>query len=365
MATSLGSLLTTRSQLTASASETNLMKGRIWGYTPQNHSEFAGGGAKFFGCQITNVDSDVFEVEVEMWGAGGRGNACICCCGQGVGGNPGAYIRFTTPMTRYGWICTTGMRGCNSGTHCMCGGAGSSTCARICPGCIAGVNTYLCTCACAQAGCGGRSMCFNSGSWLCCAGGLGLCFTQGIDLDGNAVGAGCGIVCNMGNGSNGTPTAGNLSKAYYINQGNQMTGVVCCNVPDTNTAKMYVGHCNPCCWNCHRQVLYTPAMMYSTCGACFQVAHSWQDMYTYAGSPFGNMDAATNGLSRGPTLGGRPSSCWSGNKMCECYEWTGCHPFWRPGMPSPATFPCNAVRSHGFTPGHGFIRITYLGAIKV
>ena len=50
----------------------------------------------------------------------------------------------------------------------------------------------------------------------------------------------------------------------------------------------------------------------------------WQDMYTYAGSAFGNMDHATQGLDRGPTWGGRPTSCWSGNKMCECYEWTGC-----------------------------------------
>ena len=37
----LGSLLSTRSQLTEGAVETNMMKGRIWGYTPQNHSEFS------------------------------------------------------------------------------------------------------------------------------------------------------------------------------------------------------------------------------------------------------------------------------------------------------------------------------------
>ena len=95
------------------------------------------------------------------------------------------------------------------------------------------------------------------------------------------------------------------------------------------------------------------------------VLHSWQDGFSYGGSPFQNFDAATNGLSRGPTLGVRPSSCWSGNKMCDCYEWTGCHPFWRPAMPSPATFACNSVRSHGHTPGHGMIRITYKGAFKV
>ena len=363
MATTLTSLLSTRSQITQNSTETNMYKGRVWGYTPQNHSEFSD-GAMWYGCQVTNVDSDIFFVDVEMWGAGGRGNGCICCCGQGVGGNPGAYIRFSTPMTRYGWLCTIGMRGCNSGSNCMCGGAGNATCMRICPGCVAGANTYACSCACAQAGCGGRTMCFNDGSWLCCAGGMGFCFTQGVDLKGDAVSNGCGIVCNIGNGSNNIPTAGNQAKACYNNNG-ILTSVICCNVPDSRVAKMFVGHCNPCCWNCHRQVIYTPANLYSTCGGEMHILHSWQDGYSYGGSPFANFDAATNGLSRGPTLGVRPSSCWSGNKMCDCYEWTGCHPFWRPAMPSPATFACNSVRSHGHTPGHGMIRITYKGAIKV
>ena len=36
----LGSLLSTRSQLTSGAKETNMMKGRIWGYTPQNRILF-------------------------------------------------------------------------------------------------------------------------------------------------------------------------------------------------------------------------------------------------------------------------------------------------------------------------------------
>ena len=358
----LGSLLNSRQLLTTGYKETNLEYGRIWGFTPGNFSEYPH-CAKWYGCQITCDSSKVVDLEIEIWGAGGRGNACICCCGGGVGGNPGAYMRITTPMTANGYIWIYGGRSCNSGGNCMCGGNSGSACVTICPGNVPAC-TYTCACICAQNGYGGRSMCFNSGSLMCCLGANGACITPGYDLDGNAVGAGCGIVCNLGTGNN-WPGETTLAKAYIGGAGTSyFTNVVCCPGDVNRIACMYTGHCNPCCWNCHRQVIHTPPMLYATCGAEMQILHSWQDMYTYAGSPFQSMDHAVQGLDRGPTRGGRPTSCWSGNKMCECYEFTGCQSWWRPAMPSPATFPCNAVRSHGFSGGNSIVRIKYKGAIE-
>ena len=360
----LSSLLSSRSILSEQGEETNLEQGRIWGYSPQNHSNFQD-SAKWFGCQVTASDSEVFTIQVEMWGAGGRGNACLCCCGSGVGGNPGAYIRFNTPMTRYGYICITGMRACQSGSNCMCGGAGDSTCARICPGCVAGVNTYTCTCACAQAGCGGRSMCMNGGAIMCCLGQNGACITPNVSYDGSAVGNGCGMVCNIGSGNN-WPTADTLSKAYYSDpSGSQMGTPVCCNTDPNRVACMFFGHCNPCCWNHHRQIIHTAPMRYSTCGGEMMLGHTYADYLSYHGTAFGNMDAAVHGLSRSPTRGARTTSCWSGYKMCECYENTGCLPYWPVTQPAPATMTCSGVRTHGFTGGHGAIRIRYTGTISV
>ena len=356
----LKSLLSSRSLLTGSFTETNLEFGRIWAFTPQNYEEYPH-CAKWYGCQISNDLNTPFNIEVEMWGPGGRGNACLCCCGGGVGGNPGAYMRFTTPMTACGYIYIMGGRACQSGGNCMCGGLGSATCVRVCPGCITGQCTYTCSCACSTSGYGGRSLCINGGSMMCCLGSNGACITPGFDLDGNAVGAGCGIVCNLGSGNN-WPTSSGLAKNCYNNVGT-FSNVVCCDGTVDTVACHYYGHCNPCCWVCHRQIIHTPPMLYSTCGGEMQILNSYQDMYTYAGSPFGNMDHAQQGLSRSPTWGGRPTTCWSGNKMCECYEWTGCTPYWRPGMPAPSTFACSSVRTHGFTAGHGFVRIKYKGAI--
>ena len=190
---------------------------------------------------------------------------------------------------------------------------------------------------------------------ICCA-----CITPNVDYEGNAVGNGCGMVCNLGSGNN-WPTADGLAKSYVGGDTAFISNITCCWGQADRVACMYYGHCNPCCWNCHRQIIHSPPMLYSTCGAEMQLNHGWQDMYTYAGSAFGNMDHATQGLDRGPTWGGRPTSCWSGNKMCECYEWTGCSPWWRPAMPAPATFPCNSVRTHGWSGGGSIVRIKYKG----
>ena len=359
----LRSLLSSKSVITEGAKETNLEYGRVWGFTPNNYSEYPH-CAKWYGCQVTCDRTTPVELEIELWGAGGRGNACSCCCGGGVGGNPGAYIRFTTPMAANGWIFIYGGRQCNSGGNCMCGGQSGSACIYICPGstCADGAITcqYGCMCACAQPGYGGRTICINDGSMMCCLGSNGACITPNVDYEGNAVGNGCGMVCNLGSGNN-WPTADGLAKSYIGGDTAFISNTACCWGQADRVACMYYGHCNPCCWNCHRQIIHSPPMLYSTCGAEMQLNHGWQDMYTYAGSAFGNMDHATQGLDRGPTWGGRPTSCWSGNKMCECYEWTGCSPWWRPAMPAPATFPCNSVRTHGWSGGGSIVRIKYKG----
>ena len=356
---SLKSLLSTKSIVTEGTSETNIEKGRVWGFTPMNHSEVNNGGMKFFGCQIITNDTDVVNIEVEMWGAGGRGGSCHCCCAAGPGGNTGSYVSFTIPMTRTGYICITGMRACNSGSHCQCGGQGSSTCAEICPGSVAAC-TYACMCACAQAGLGGRQMCIDGGqSMYTCLKNMGACYTDSLDLDGNAVGAGCGIICNYGTGT--WPNDSNLPQSYVSTASSSMSKITCCPSLASSAAKMYFGHCNLCCWNCHRQVISTAPMRYSTCGGEMQLNHGWNDYMSYEGSAFGQMDAAVQGLSRAPTSGTRSTRCWAGDKTCTCYETQGCWSPWPVAQPSPATFACSGVRAHGWAGGHGAVRIKYLG----
>lgn len=361
----LKSLLSTKAVITAGGSaETNLEFGRFWAHSPQNHSEFSGGGARFFGCQVTSDAQRVFEVEVEIWGAGGRGNGCSCCCTAGVGGNPGAYMKFKTPMTRSGSICTTGMRACQSGAHCMCAGQGSSSCVRVCPGSVSAC-TYACTCICVQAGLGGRNMCIDGGtSIMCCLGSNGACITPGYDLDGNVVSAGCGIVCNVGNANN-WPTEANLPFACYNIADSTLSSVTCHNSDITRVARTFYGHCNVCCWPCHRQIIHTAPYRYSTCGGEMQINHGFNDGTSHGGSPFSAMDAAVHGMSRSPTAGQRSTFCWTGVKQCTCYEWTGCTPFWPIAQPAPMDFACPGVRTHGYTGGHGAIRIKFLGNIDV
>ena len=144
-----------------------------------------------------------------------------------------------------------------------------------------------------------------------------------------------------------------------------LSSVICCNTDVNRVACMFYGHCNPCCWNYHKQFISTPPNRFSTCGGTMMVGHNYADGYSHMGSPVMNMDAAVHGMTRSPTRGSRPAGCWAGTKTCECYEWTGCAPFWPATIPSPSTFACSSVRTHGFTPGHGVIRIKYLSSIGV
>ena len=366
----LSSLLSSKSILTASSVETNLEAGRVWGYSPQNHNETPP-CMKFYGCQITNDASFVGTVEVEVWGPGGRSNGCSCCCGGGVGGNPGAYMSFKIPMTKKGFIYMMGGRSCSSGAHCHCGGQGNAVCLQICSGCVDSTCTYACACACVQSGLGGRNQCINGGSMMCCLGSTGACITPNVDYLGNAVGDGCGMVCNVGN-SNNWPSAANLPYACYCDYATgsasskaSITGVKCCNSDITRAAKTFYGHCNPAEWNYHRQIISTAPMRYSTCGAEMVLGFSHTDGTTQNPSSFTNMDAAVQGITRSPTSGHRSMACWASIRSCGCYEETGCTPFWPIAMPAPFEFPCSGVRTHGYTGGHGAMRIKYLGEISV
>ena len=63
--------------------EENLETGRLFYFTPASENNQCN---KFTYCSPGNGC-----LRVEIWGAGGSG-AKMCCCGQGVPGNPGAYV---------------------------------------------------------------------------------------------------------------------------------------------------------------------------------------------------------------------------------------------------------------------------------
>jgi hypothetical protein len=83
---SLKSLLGTKSDAFVSVEESNLEKGRIYVYTPgTNYSRHIWCGF----CFHPEVSGTAV---VEIWGAGGSG-AEMCCCGFGLPGNAGAYVK--------------------------------------------------------------------------------------------------------------------------------------------------------------------------------------------------------------------------------------------------------------------------------
>jgi len=364
----LSTLLGAKEAIAGDVTETNLESGRIWGYDPANFGEFATGG-RWFGCQLTDNDQKVATVEVEAWGPGGRGSACLCCCGGGVGGNPGAYIKFTAKTTRFGWMCFTGMRSCNSGGNCMCGGCGTSTCIQICPRCTSGTcSDFGCACVCVQPGESGSSFCHNGGSMMCCLGQIGFCITPGFSpwAGAGSVSTGCGYVCNMGNGSGPTlnfaASDHGLPHAYYSDASGKgaVSGVTCCDPGLDRVACIFYGHCNSCCWQCFTQFLKSNVNRYSTDGAELRLGHRFGNSVSYYGDAMHTAMMVQQGLTRSP--GHFPwTACWGPMGLCQCYEWSGCIPWMAPTLPAPASFACSGVRTHGYTGGFGVVRIKYYG----
>ena len=176
---SLKSLLGTKQDAFVSVAESNLEKGRIFTY--HNGANYSRIWCGF--CFHPNTSGTAV---VEAWGAGGSG-AEMCCCGFGLPGNSGAYVKKTVVMSVGDYICgCTGISCGNSDSLCF-RGCSEPTMVRFC---IGGAET----CVCAEGGKGGVTYCSTNSSFYCCYRANGFCVTK---TDNNQ----CGIICNMCNGS--------------------------------------------------------------------------------------------------------------------------------------------------------------------
>ncbi len=176
---SLKSLLGTKQDAFVSVEESNLEKGRIYVYTPgTNYSRMWCGF-----CFHPDVAGTAI---VEIWGAGGSG-AEMCCCGFGLPGNAGAYVKKQISMSPGDYVCGCLGQSCGNSDALCFRGCSEASHARFC---IASNET----CACAEGGKGGITYCSTNSSFYCCYRANGFCVTR-TDNDN------CGIICNQCDGS--------------------------------------------------------------------------------------------------------------------------------------------------------------------
>ena len=131
----LQSIITNRNP-TYQPQEENLEQGRLFYFSPaQEHSQ----------ChKFTYKSPGNGCLRVEIWGAGGSG-AKMCCCGQGVPGNPGAYVVKCFLVDANSKVCGCVGSSCGNGDTLCYRGRSTGTC--VCYFGAASDNT-ICGCLC-------------------------------------------------------------------------------------------------------------------------------------------------------------------------------------------------------------------------
>lgn len=304
--------------------ETNLKDGKIWAYTPAASD---GGFARDI-CWIAPGNGTAV---IEIWGAGGSG-AAGCCCYGGIPGNPGAYVKKTVTVATNDYVC--GIVGISCGNASTLGfrGCSTATCMTIC------TASGGCSCLCAQGGQGGVTICQTGVSMYCCFVSASYCNTL--------ITGGCGIICN---------NAGSAVCTYGLAYGGDVNcpGCLSCMTfwvcdPRNNTNTVHIAY---------------PAGLFSTSGGWI----SYQDGGCYTDGQFSSiipysqaimgMNAQSMGFNHGAMI-----SCYAGNTQCGCYRYTGCFPYWPPGMPGMSGPTTGNQLGTGHRAGSGALKITFIGS---
>lgn len=325
----LTQILHQRSRATA-----NLEKGLIYTFTPGTmYTPFGYSNC----CMIWQAPSNGVAV-IELWGASGSG-ARMCCCGHGLSGNPGGFVRKTLDMCAGDWVRGLVGLSCGNADALCFRGCSQSTCMTVCR-----VNCNECLCLCAEGGHGGWGMCSTTTSGFCCFGwGAWLaaeCFRE------KGYPGSCGLACNWCNGRC------MFGRAF----GGDMN---CCG--GWSCASFVCAEGNSNCYIIHH--LKTSPHIISDEGAVISFNSNYNSgIHADSG---GGIYESLYGLglaTKRPNLGHAPTGCWMGNKHCGCYEAHGCNRFHPPGVPGVAfTGITTNVRAHASTGGHGMLRIKFIG----
>ena len=317
---SLKGLLTVRNP--AEMVEDNLETGYIYSWTPgTNWTNFCNGV-----CWTAKANGTAI---IEIWGAGGSG-ARMCCCGDGLPGNAGAYVKKT--ITVEAGDTLTGSTGMACQAHPLCH-SGCSDPTQVCW--ITQNNGNGCMCA--RGGYGGKTMCTTGSSLYCCFRAQGFC-TVRCNNDN------CGIVCNWCDGA--WPAEG------YGGDVN------CCGQLSCSS---FFGCC-PHCKCRFQQHVATPAGLFAENGALitFQKESDGTPMSNWSGNQLFQFYAALNSTSRAPRMGTPNSYCWRSDRSCGCYEMQGCANYLPVGTGGIGPNACPDVRDHGIRGGFGGVRIKFL-----
>ena len=279
---------------------------------------------------------------IEAWGAGGPG-ARMCCCGFGTAGNSGAYVKKTIAVDSSSYIT-----GCAGNPPCS-----SSLCFQGC-----GDPSMLCWrgaagtgCICAEGGKGGLSICSTGNSLYCCFIANGYCYDAVLPyLEPNAYccTSYCGTICNVCSGM----------------------WIGCAYGGDVNINSLYskveARQCQAICYCYYYYSIPTPAGMFSEKGNYITFVGDTDggggSPGQWSGHQFGAFSGGMNALSRSPKRGQQNKAhCWRADKLCGCYEMTGCSPLVGIGIGGLAPQPCPDVRDQAYRGGWGAIRIKFIG----
>ena len=350
----LTKMIQTRAVYERFAGGSGLERGTIFAFTPGTTNNAVPypdrGNGPHFCWQSPGYGTAI----IEAWGAGGSG-AQQCCCNGSVPGNPGAYSKKTVCMQACGYVC-----GC-VGYSC---GNSSALCFRGCS-CPTSICWYsgqpACDgCICSMGGRGGWAFCNTSshGNYCCF-----LCCLFAASQPSWVTGVGCGLVCNYSI----CATAGASCAAEGVTGSEWNVGrwMACAYGGDINccggwSCTLFL-HCNACCWSCNRTFLRMPAGMFTEKQSVIEFGNDQTDgnIGAFYIAPYFN---TVNGLTRSPSSGMPYMMCWSGGRVCSCYEAWGCVPYVGVGVPGVSAHSCPSVRDHAMRGGLGGVRIQFIPA---
>ena len=324
--TILSELVNSRFPSAAVGGETNLENGTIYSFYP---GTTCGNGFRDNMCWIAPGTGRAI---VEIWGASGSGSRS-CCCGGGVPGNPGAYVKKTVEVTSGDFVTgCVGISCSNDGNACFTG-CSQSTCITVC-------HVDGCTCLCAEGGYGAWSICSEGGNGIAC------CLINQVGLPNSEMCNGCGIVCNFG--CRGRAYGGDVN---------------CCG--GQSCTRFW--SCCPCCRCKHTQMVAISPGVYAKNTSWIAAPMELDSGYAQGGmgSELWSQSAALGALSKSGFMGfnGYWVSCWSGSRACPCYSSHEVRQNILPyGVPGTTSFPCDSVRHNGWRGGMGNVRITFIGS---
>jgi len=268
---------------------------------------------------------------IEIWGASGSGGR-MCCCGSGVPGNPGAYVRKTISVNIGDTITgTPGHSSNNADTLCYRGRSESTGV------CFVSTTDDADGCLCAEGGFGGQSICaVSSTSMFCCFEGAGFSTTVG------AGGVGCGIVCNIGG------TASAVEAQGFGGEINCTGGV----------SKTSMQHCNPSCYINFLQTMAVSPGIFSA--KTSYVTPTGDCLYSNSGAPEHAYVTSLASLARTPGSVPKWSSPAQGGIYCACHDSVSCQYFLPTGAPGTSGQPAASQRNSGLRGGPGTIKIKFL-----